>query len=146
LRIVEGGLLQRAPREGEASLHVRMKPDAPAAWLKGEEHFLRAIEVSGNAKLAEEVRMLARNLRWDYEEDLSRVVGDVAAHRLASAAQGFVAWTVDTARRLGESLADYAAEEKKLVLRREELDGHSQAVARLRDDLERLAQRVKRLG
>ena len=123
-----------------------MKPDAPAAWLKGEEHFLRAIEVSGNEKLAEEVRVLARNLRWDYEEDLSRVLGDVAAHRLAGAARELVAWTADTARRLGESLADYAAEEKRLVIRRAELDAHAQALAGLRDDLERMAQRVKRLG
>jgi ubiquinone biosynthesis accessory factor UbiJ len=145
-RILEGGLLQPAPSEGEPSLRVRVKPDAPAAWLKGEEHFLRAIEVSGNARLAEEVRVLARSLRWDYEEDLSRVVGDVAAHRLAGAARDFVAWTADTARRLGEMLADYAAEEKKLVIRRGELDEHAQALARLRDDLERLAQRVNRLG
>lgn len=144
--ILENGLLSPALGEGEATLRVRVKPDAPAAWLRGEEHFLRAIEVSGNAKLAEEVRVLARSLRWDYEEDLSHVVGDVAAHRLAGAARDFVAWTVDTARRLGESLADYAAEEKKLVIRRPELDAHNQALARLRDDLERLAQRVKRLG
>jgi ubiquinone biosynthesis protein UbiJ len=144
--ILESGLLRQAPREGEAALRVRLKPEAPAAWLKGEEHFLRAIDVSGNAKLAEEVRVLARNLRWDYEEDLSRAVGDVAAHRLAGAARDFVAWTADAARRLGEALADYAVEEKKLVIRREELDSHAQALARLRDDLERLAQRMKRLG
>ena len=125
---------------------MRFKPEAPAAWLRGKEHFLRAIEVSGDAKLADAALELARELRWDYEEDLSRAIGDVAAHRLAGAAREFVAWNADAARRFGEALADYAAEERKLVLGRAELDSHAQRVARLRDGIERLEQRVKRLG
>lgn len=88
---------------------------------------------------------LARELRWDYEEDLSRVLGDVAAHRLAEAARAFAAWNADAARRLGEAFADYAAEERKLVLGRAELDAHAQAIGRLRDGIERLEQRMKRL-
>jgi ubiquinone biosynthesis protein UbiJ len=146
LRILEGGLLEAAPREGEAALTIRLKPEAPAAWLRGKEHFLRAIEVSGNPKLADAAFELARELRWDYEEDLSRAIGDVAAHRLAGAARDFVAWNAETARRLGEAFADYAAEERKLVVGRAELDVHAQAIGRLRDGLERLEQRVKRLG
>ena len=146
LTILEGGLVRAAAPGGEPALRVVLKPEAPAALMRGEEHFLRAVEVSGNARLADEVMLLARSLRWDYEEDLSRIFGDVAAHRLGEMARGFAAWPLDAGRRLGEALADYATEEKKLVLRREELDEMAQAVARLRDGIERLEQRVKRLG
>jgi ubiquinone biosynthesis protein UbiJ len=38
-------------------------------------------------QLAAEVAWLADNLRWDIEEDLSRVLGDVPAHALAQAAR-----------------------------------------------------------
>ena len=138
--------MRAAAREAEPALHVRVKPEAPAALMRGEEHFLRAVEVSGNARLADAVMLLARGLRWDYEEDLSRLFGDVAAHRMGEMARGFAAWQADAGRRLGEALADYATEEKKLVLRRDELDAMAQALARLRDGIERLEQRVKRLG
>lgn len=146
LAIAEGGRVKPAAPEAQASLRILVKPEAPAALLRGKEHFLHAIEVTGNARLADEVMVLARNLRWDYEEDLSRFVGDVAAHRLAGAARDFLAWQADSARRLASSFAEYATEEKKLVLGRDELDSFAQAISRLRDGVERLEQRVRRLG
>ena len=144
--IQEDGSLTRATSETTASLVITLKADAPAALLRGEEHFMRAVEVSGNAKLADAVMLLVRNLRWDYEEDLSRVVGDVAAHRLAGAARGFAAWQKDAAQRLAEAFADYATEESRLLVRRAELDALAGAAARLRDGVERLEQRIRRLG
>ncbi|HEX5477812.1 MAG TPA: hypothetical protein VFX09_08150 [Burkholderiales bacterium] len=143
--IVEGGLLGEAPAGAQPSLAVTLKADAPAALLQGEEQLLRSVEVSGNARLADEVRLLVRHLRWDYEEELSRVVGDVAAHRLAEAARGFVAWQADAARRLAAAFADYAAQEKQLLVRRPELEWLGADIAALRDAVERLAQRVRRL-
>jgi len=145
LAILEDGLLAMAS-EGEPALRITLKPDAPAALLRGPEHFMHAVEVSGNAKLADAVMLLARNLRWDYEEDLSRVVGDVAAHRIAGTARDFAAWQADAGRRLAESLADYFTAESGLLASRAELESFAAAAARLRDDLERLEQRVRRLG
>lgn len=143
--IAEGGLLGEASALAPTSLAITLKADAPAALLQGEEQLLRAVEVSGNARLADEVRLLIRHLRWDYEEDLSRVVGDVAAHRLAEAARGLVAWQADAARRLAAAFADYATQEKRLLVRRPELDLLGADIAALRDAVERLAQRVRRL-
>lgn len=128
-----------------ATLTVRLKPGAPAALARGEEHFMREVEVSGNARLAAEVLALARHLRWDFEEDLSRVIGDVAAHRVGEAARALVAWQADAARRVAEAFADYAAEEKRVLVRRAELEAMAGGVAALRDAVERLAKRVERL-
>lgn len=141
--ILEGGLVA-AGGEG-ATLAVRLKPGAPAALLRGEEHFMREVEVSGNARLAAEVLALARHLRWDFTEDLSRVIGDVAAHRVGEAARAFVAWQADAAQRVAEALAGYATEEKRVLVRRAELGELASGVAGLRDALERLAKRVARL-
>jgi len=132
---------------GEApSLVLRVGPGALLALARGEEEFLRAVEMSGNARLAQEVAALARHLRWDVEEELSRVVGDVAAHRIAGAARGFAAWQLDAAQRIATSAADFFAEEARLLVRREEQSGHARAVAELRDALARLEKRVERLG
>lgn len=146
LGIEHGGRLRPATRDDAASLLVRLRPDAAAAFLRGEDHFMRAIDVSGNAKLAAEVLVLVRHLRWDVEEDLSRVVGDVAAHRLAGWGRAFAAWQRDAIARLADSAMEYVLEESRMLVPRGEFEAHVSAVARLRDGLARLEQRLRRIG
>jgi ubiquinone biosynthesis accessory factor UbiJ len=74
------------------------------------------------------------------------VVGDIAAHRLAGAGRGFVAWQADAARRLGESVTDYVVEEKRLLVARREMERFAAEVAQLDEALERLERRIARLG
>jgi len=125
------------------SLVLQIGPGALFALARGEEEFLRAVQMSGNAHLAQEVASLARNLRWDMEEELSRLVGDVAAHRIAGAARDFAAWQVDAARRIATSAADFFAEEARLLVRRDEQAGHARAVAELRDEIGRASCRER---
>ncbi len=142
--ILPGGRIEvggDAPR-----LVITLKPEAAVAWMRGEEHFLRTVEAAGDARLASEVIGLLRHLRWDAEEDLARLVGDVAGHRLAELARGFAAWQVDAGRRLAEAIADYAVEERRMLVAGRELSHFAAEVARLRDAVERLEKRMRRLG
>ena len=106
------------PKEATPSLVIGLGPGAFAAALKGEEHLLRAIQVEGNARLASEVMFLFRHLRWDAEEALARIFGDVAAYRLAGMARGAAAWHADAARRIAEAMVEYATEESPLLVKR----------------------------
>ncbi len=142
--ILEDGRLQAG---GEApGLTLQLGPGALIALARGEEEFLRAVEISGNARLAQEIASLARHLRWDVEEELSRVFGDVAAHRIASAARSFAEWQLDAARRVTGAAAAFLAEEARILVRRDEQAGHARAVAELRDALARLEKRIERLA
>jgi ubiquinone biosynthesis protein UbiJ len=145
LAIAADGRLAPAGADAVPSLTIMVGAQALPALARGEDHFLRAIEISGNARLAAEVMFLFRHLRWDYEEDLSRLVGDAAAHRAADAARTLLAWQKDAARRIAEGLMEYAVEEKRILVPRSELEKLAQAAARLRDDLERLEKRLGRL-
>ncbi|HYD56413.1 MAG TPA: SCP2 domain-containing protein [Burkholderiales bacterium] len=144
LRIEPDGLV--AAGDAAADLVVTIKPDAPAAALKNEDSLLRAVEASGNAKLAEAVMALVRHLRWDYEEDLSRVFGDVVAHRMGEGLRALAAWAPDMAQRFSESFAAYATDEAKLVVGRPEHERFAADVSALRDAVERLEARVRRRG
>lgn len=144
LAIDESGRTLAAEAAGDATLTISAKPGFLAALSRGEEHLMRAVDISGNARLATEILVLLRYLRWDAEEDLSRVFGDVVAHRMATAARGFVAWQADAGRRLAENVMEYAIEERRMVVSRAEFDGFAAAVAKLRDDLARLEQRLGR--
>jgi len=89
---------------------------------------------------------LVRHLRWDVEEDLSRLIGDVAARRVVQAGRDLAVWQADALRRLADSFADYAGEEGRLLVRRRELETLGASVAQLRDAIERLEKRIARLG
>lgn len=144
--ILADGRVAPAAEGAQASLTVALKPNALAALARGEEHFMRAVQVTGDARLASEVLLLVRHLRWDAEEDLSQLLGDVAAHRLVGLARDFTAWQADAARRLADSVMEYALEERRLLVRRAELDALAAQTARLRDALERLEKRLERLS
>ena len=125
---------------------MALKPELLVGLVRGEEHAIRSVHVEGDSKLAAEILVLARHLRWDAEEALSRVVGDVAAHRLADTARAVAAWHLDAAQRLVAALTDYATEEKQLLARRGELEALGESVARLRDAVARLDKRIERLA
>jgi ubiquinone biosynthesis protein UbiJ len=144
--VAPDGRLAMAGADATAALTVTVGPGALAAMAQGEEQLLRAVDVSGNARLASEVMFLVRHLRWDAEADVAKFVGDVAAQRMIGMARGIAAWHVDTARRLGESFVEYAVEEKRLLVSRGELAGIADAQARLREGLDRLEKRIARLG
>jgi ubiquinone biosynthesis protein UbiJ len=150
--ILPGGRVEGRTRAGGAApgLVVTLKPDFLAALAKGEDQLMRAIEVSGDTRLAAEAMWLLRHLREALpdiaEEDLSRLVGDVAARRLAQGAREFIAWQADAVQRLAAAFADYAIEEKRILLGRAEHAAFAATVAQLRDAVERLEKRTAGLG
>jgi ubiquinone biosynthesis protein UbiJ len=140
--ILAGGTL--APGTA-ASLTLTLKPESLPALARGEDHFMRTVSIDGNAQLAQEVLHLARHLRWDAEEDLSRLIGDAAAHRVAGLAKDFGAWQLDAVRRLAQGFMEYAQEEARLLAPRAGHAAFAGEIARLRDALERLEKRIGRL-
>jgi ubiquinone biosynthesis accessory factor UbiJ len=144
--VAPDGRLAAAAHEAGPSLTVTFGPDALAAAVKGEEYLLRAIQVEGNAGLASEVMFLFRHLRWDAEEEIAKVFGDAAAHRVAGMVRGAVAWHADAAQRIAEAMVEYATEERPLLVQRAELKESAARLAQLRDGLERLEKRLDRLG
>ena len=142
--ILEDGRLQAG---GDApDLTLQVGPGAIFARGRGAEELLRAVALSGNARLAQELASLARNLRWDFEEELSRFVGDIAAHRIAGAARELAAWQVDATKRVNAAATDFLTDEAPLLVRRQQQTQRARAVAELRDALARLEKRIERLA
>jgi ubiquinone biosynthesis protein UbiJ len=88
--------LAPADTTGEPGLVVTLDPGDLGRWLLAAAGGRPPMEIRGDAELAAEVGWLAENLRWDIEDDLARIVGELPAHQLAKAAR----WMVDAARRL----------------------------------------------
>ncbi|HUQ76874.1 MAG TPA: hypothetical protein VM183_19300 [Burkholderiales bacterium] len=98
--------------------------------------------ITGSSALADELRMLAKHLRPDVEEELSRFVGDVAAQRVVGTARSFMRWQVDALTRLGEGVAAYAADERRVLVRRGELADLARQLDELHKAIARLEGRM----
>ena len=125
-------------------LTVRVSPGLLPRLLAREEAAFREIEMLGDMELAQEISFLARHLTWDAEEDLSRVVGDIAAHRIVATARGFGRWGRDAAWRGAQGAAEYWTEEAPLIASRVKVESFMREVDELRDAVERLEKRVER--
>ncbi len=143
--IDETGLLAQAGTE-RADVEIELPADAPLRALLGREGLLGAVQLRGAADLAEALNFVMPRLRWDIEEDLSKLVGDIAAHRLVQGAQSIAAWQRQATERLGQNLADYLAEEQPLLVKNGELKNFSAELAALNQSLETLQERCQRLA
>ncbi|MEO6985390.1 MAG: SCP2 sterol-binding domain-containing protein [Paralcaligenes sp.] len=76
------------------------------------------LHVQGDAGLASVVSDLARDLRWDIETDLARVVGDVAAVRVVNGVRSLSAGLRQSGARLAANVGEYLSEETQLLAAR----------------------------
>ena len=147
LSITPEGLLWPARREELApSLVLTFGPEVVPALIRGEDHLMRAVRTEGDSRLAAEMLFLVRHLRWDAEEDLARVLGDVAARRLAASARGLFASQREALARTAENLADYLLEERQVLAHPASFEQHRAAVAELCNAIEWLEKRIDRLA
>lgn len=141
----DGTLIPAAPEAiPEVTLSVPLA-ETPR-FLGGDmARAMNAVRIEGSADLADAIGFVFRNLRWDVEEDLSRVVGDIPAHRLISAAQGLHRAQMRAFDSFGANLSEYFAQEQGLLLTRHTLFGLADELRALRDDVARLEKRVSRV-
>jgi len=89
LAATPAGLLALAPPDAAPDLTLALTQASPLALVQqavvGEKPEVR---IEGDVQFAAELNWLVDHVRWDIEEDLSKVLGDVAAHRLGELGRG----------------------------------------------------------
>jgi ubiquinone biosynthesis accessory factor UbiJ len=115
-------------------------------FMAGDETARQQAHIEGDTAFAQEIAYLSQHLRWDFEEDLSKVFGDVFAHRVGQTVGGLSSWATGASANLAENVRDYWVQEQPLVASREAVQQFNQEVDQLRDDVERLEKRIKKLS
>ncbi|HEY4372356.1 MAG TPA: SCP2 sterol-binding domain-containing protein [Burkholderiales bacterium] len=109
------------------------------------ETVMKDVRIEGDAEFAQTLARLAREVRWDVEEDLSKVLGDIPAHQMMRFARAFAAWGREAGKRFAETTGAYFIDESPTLVRREAVEAFGAEVASLRDDNARLEKRIEML-
>jgi len=113
--------------------------DAGKAML---EH---GIKIDGDMGLGNHFSQILREIDVDWEELLSRAVGDVVAHHLGQVVRNAQGWLGDSSHAMRLNTQEYLQEEARLVPADAEIRQYLDAVDTLRADTDRLEARLKRL-
>lgn len=146
LRIVDSGEVTPAAAGARPDATLGVTPGLLLRMATRDDTAWRDIVIEGDTALAGAVHHLWRHLRWDAEEDLSRVFGDIAAHRMAGTAQAMGQWARMSGENLARSFTEYWTEERPAVAASNDLSRFAADVDLLRDDLARLEKRISRLA
>ena len=103
------------------------------------------VSISGDVAVAQRLQSVLRRLRIDWEELLAPYLGDVGAHEFSRHARSTWRWGSQAVESLLQDSVEFLVEEVRLLPERHDVQTHSDAVDDLRDDVERLQQRVERM-
>ena len=149
---VDGERLRVGPVDTQAEPDLAVR--STLGGLLGQLPFLKRddappvgrVRVSGDAELARRLQALARGFDPDWQQPFVAAFGEVIGVQVARAARGALQRLQDAGRKLAGSAAEYVVEESRDVVGKAELGAFHDDVDALRDDVERLAARLRRLG
>jgi ubiquinone biosynthesis protein UbiJ len=107
--------------------------------------FSGAVVIEGDVETGQAFKAVLDDLEIDWEEQLSRLTGDILAHQLGNAARRGRRATRLGLDTLGNDIGEYLQEELRVLPTRIEAANFSADVSRISMDVERLAARLKRL-
>lgn len=144
------GMLRSLGDLENASLALDVSTKALSEIVGGpgnlREQAFKAVKITGDADLAQLIGRLAGQLRWEYEEDLARVMGDAPAHFAVQQGKKLVTATRSAATDLLENVVEYVSEERKVLLNKRDFVVHKSELSDLRDSVDRLEKRIHLLG
>ncbi len=111
----------------------------------GETMLKSDVEIDGDMRVAEKFSAILKEVDIDWEELLSKLVGDIIAHQAGQVARGATSWFKETAEAMKLNTAEYISEESKLSPTDAEVRDHIDQVDDVHMGVDRLAARINLL-
>lgn len=122
-----------------AMAKMALGPDASKVLFAGE------VTIRGDVETGQSFKRLLDELDIDWEEQLARYTGDIAAHKLGELVRAGTAWGQQALGILGRDATEYLQQESQALPVPTAVQQFIYEVDGLRDDTARLEARVARL-
>lgn len=103
------------------------------------------VVIHGNFNVAQQLLRALQGLNLDWEESVAQWLGDIPAHHVGTWARRSHQYAQELTHSLQLNLSEFLQEESRTLPAPAEMELFLNSVDTLRDDLERLEQRVRRL-
>ena len=150
VRIDDKGLLVAQPASDspapvQPTVVITLPEDTPARLLLDPASLVGLMTISGSAELADHLNFIFKNLRWDAEHDLARVVGDIAARRLVKGGKQLLRWQTAQMSNAASNVVEFFTNEQATLVQRDEMSEFAASVATTRTALADLESRIATL-
>jgi ubiquinone biosynthesis protein UbiJ len=145
LKVAADGMVEAAAADEPATVTIRVRLSDLPLIMQNRERAFSYVKIDGDADFANTISQLSQSLRWEAEDDLSKAVGDIAAHRIVASARSAFDGAKSLQRSVSENVAEYFLEENPMLMRPQAIAEFTNDVTRLRDDVARLAKRIEKL-
>ena len=146
LTVQEGGELLAAAHSSNIDTTATFTFGLLPRLLTHDEDAYSEISISGDDAFAEELIYISKNLHWDVEQELSKITGDIFAHRIGRTSQDIKCWHSETAENLSAALAEYWLEEQPLLAKSSHTKEFITDVNTLSNEIEQLEIRIEKIG
>lgn len=144
--VLENGSLAIAGETNIPNASITIPPSLLLRLIAKDEAAKLQIKIEGDTHLATELAKVFSQMRWDYEDDLSKLVGDVPANKMGELSRNTVNTAKATTINLAEMLSEYWQEEKPMIAKKRHVEQFNGEVDTLRADVERLEKRLNKLS
>lgn len=135
--------------DGEADTTIQGTPVALArlglSSDKQAEMFEGEVKISGDVRLGRKFNRLFASLDIDWEEQLSKLIGDMAAHTLGNITRQLFSWQQRNEQSMKMNTSEYLQEEVHYLPAQNQADSFYHAVDQLRNDVARMEARINKL-
>ena len=107
--------------------------------------FQGAVQIEGDTEIGQQFQDIIAASDWDWEEQLSKVTGDIVAHQAGKLLHQAQRFARDSSNTFADNSSEYLQEEAQLLPTRIEVKYFLDDVDQLRSDVDRLNARVDRL-
>ena len=145
LVILENGNLAIAGETNIPDATVTIPPSLLLRLLAKDEAANRQINIEGDTHLAAELAKVFSNMRWDYEDDLSNLIGDIPANKIGTFARDAASTVKETSVNLAEMLSEYWQEELPLIAKKRHVEQFNAEVDTLGADVARFEKKLAKL-
>jgi len=143
--VLESGELAAARGTGTPDVVIRVTPGALLRLLAHDERVWSEVAIEGDSDYATALHHVWQHLDWGVEEDLSRFVGDIAAHRIVGMGRHMQSAARQAVDSTIENVREYWTEERPVLALRRDIESYNRAVDAVRDDVARLEKRIAAL-
>lgn len=143
--ILENGSLAIAGNTHVADASIIIPPSLLLRLIAKDEAAKLQIRIEGNTSLASALAKVLSNMQWDFEEDLSKLIGDVPAYSLTSLAQRTTHVVKQSGHNIASMLSEYWQEENPLITKQRYVEQFIHDVDVLRADTERFEKKINKL-